>query len=149
MEKPDSRIRLCLDPKDLNKAVLRERYQIPKAEEILNRLSCKVLFSVLDMKDGFWQLELNDKSSYLTTFNTPFGRFRFRRLPYGICSAPEIFQKHCKELFADIVGCEIYFDDLIISGINEADYNKVLSLASKRAKNNNIKFNSNKFQFKE
>lgn len=90
VENPDSSLRLCLDPKDLYKAVLRKNYQIPKAEEILNRLSGKQV--VFDMKDGLWQLELDEQSSYLATVNSLFERLFFHKLPCCIYSAPDIFQ---------------------------------------------------------
>ena len=71
---------------------------------------CRV-FSTLDATSGFLQLELDEASSYLTTFATPFGRYRFLRLPYGISSAPEVFHRTVNELFFDIEGVETYVDD--------------------------------------
>ena len=65
VEKKNDSLHLCLDPKDLNKAVKREHYRIPKAEDMASRLSGKCVFSILDEKDGFWQIKLDDESSLL------------------------------------------------------------------------------------
>ena len=70
-----SKLRLCIDPKDLNKALKRSHYPIPTIEEILPELAKAKVFSVADAKNGFWQVKLDEASSYLTTFWTPFGRY--------------------------------------------------------------------------
>ena len=93
VEKKDGSIRLCLDTKELNKAIMREHYSVPTFDDVLPQLSGKKFFSIIDMKDGFWHVELDEGSSKLVTFNTPFGRYSFTRLPFGISSAPEVFQK--------------------------------------------------------
>ena len=89
--KKDGKLRICLDPKDLNLAIQREHYPLPTIEEIATRLHGAKLFSVLDVQHGFWHVPLDEPSSFLTTFNTPFGRYRWKRMPFGICSAPEVF----------------------------------------------------------
>ena len=93
-EEVDGTLRVCLDPHDLNRAIKREHFRIATAGEVSRKLSGKKVFSILDEKDGFWHIELDEPSSYeLCTFNSPFGRYRFLRMPFGISSAPEVFQK--------------------------------------------------------
>ena len=87
------KLRLCIDPKDLNKALKRSHYPIPTIEEILPELSKAKVFSVADAKNGFWQVKLDQKSSFLTTFWTPFGRYRWLRMPFGISPASEEYQR--------------------------------------------------------
>ena len=91
--KHDGKMRICLDPKELNEVIQREHYQLPTVEEVATRLQGARLFSVLDERNGFWHIKLEEESSYLTTFNTPFGRYRWKRMPFGISSAPEVFQR--------------------------------------------------------
>jgi len=67
--------RVCLDPSDLNKAILRQQYSIPTAAEVLCKLAGEKIFTVLDEKDGFWRIKLEDESSLLCTFNTPWGKY--------------------------------------------------------------------------
>ena len=93
VEKRDGSLRLCLDPRDSKKAIPREHHRIPTAEDMASRLTGKKVYSIVDEKDGFWQVPLDDESSYLCTFSTPYGRYRFKRMPFGIKSASEVFQK--------------------------------------------------------
>ena len=118
---------MCLDPRDLNKAIRREQYRIPTAEDIASRLSGKKLFSIVDEKDGFWQVNLDEESSDLCTFNTPFGRYKFLRMPFGIKSAPEVFQKKNEALFGDIDGVEVIYDDIIVAAENEEQHDKIMT----------------------
>ena len=83
-----SKIRICLDPKDLNQAVQRPKFQMPTLEELLPELSKARIFSSFDAKDGFYQISLDEESSKLTTFWTPLGRYRYLRMPFGISLAP-------------------------------------------------------------
>lgn len=119
-----------------------------EADEIASKLTNKAVFTVLDMKDGYFQVKIDNQSSDYCTFGTPFGRYQFCRLPFGLSSAPEVFQRKNFELFGDIDGVEIYFDDLIISGETEADHDKNLKCVLDRAVKYNIKFNQDKIQFK-
>ena len=75
-----------------NVAIKQEHFPMPTVEEIATRLNGAKLFSVFDASNGFWQVELDEESSMLTTFNTPFGRYRWKRMPFGINSAPEVWQ---------------------------------------------------------
>ena len=77
VEKPDRSLRICLDPRDLNKAIKREHYQLPKFDEIASRLTGATRFTKLDANKGYWQIPLDEQSSKLTTRNTPYGRCSF------------------------------------------------------------------------
>jgi len=91
--KPNGTVRICVDLTKLNKAVCRERHMLPSVEKTLAQLGDAKLFSKLYANSGFWQVKLDKTSSLLTTFITQFGRYCFNRLPFGITSAPEYFQK--------------------------------------------------------
>ena len=78
--KPDGTLCICLDPRDLNKAIIREHYKAPTLEEISHKLAGAKVFSKLNAKDGFWSVHLDNASSHLTTFNTHKGRYRFLRM---------------------------------------------------------------------
>lgn len=80
IEKKDGSLRICLDPKDLNKVLIREHHLIPTLEEIVTKMSNKSVFSVLDLSDGFYNISLSETSSDLCTFNSPFGCYKFKRL---------------------------------------------------------------------
>lgn len=148
VEKPNGSLRICIDPKHLNCQILREHYKIPTSDEIMSRLSNKKVFTVVDMREGFWQIRLDKNSSDLCCFNTPFGRYKFNRLPFGVSVAPEVFQKTVSKIFGVLDNVETYFDDLIIAGENEQIHDEALNNVMKLAKQYNIKFNSDKLQYK-
>ena len=87
--KKNGNVRVCIDFSELNKSIRRERFQIPVAEEIFSMMQGARFFTILDAESGFWQIPLSDESSILTTFITPFGCFRCKRLPFGIFSGPD------------------------------------------------------------
>lgn len=149
VEKPDGKLRICLDPKPLNACIKREHFLIPTIDDVTSRLSGKRIFTVLDLSNGFWHMELDNKSAELTTFMTPFGRYKFNRLPFGVNCAPEIFQKKMVQTFGDIPNLIIYFDDIAIAAENEEEHDKTLSGVMERARENNVKFNSKKIQYKQ
>ena len=91
-KKDKKKLRVCLDPTDLNKAVLKQHYSIPTTDDVLCKLAGKKIFTVLDEKDGYWQVKLDKGSSLLCTFNTQWGGYRLKCLPFGIKSASEVFQ---------------------------------------------------------
>ena len=82
-------------------------------DEVASRLQGAHTFSILDAKSGFWQLKLDEESSPLCTFNTPIGRYRFTRLPFGVKCAPEIFQRTMAQMVEDLDGVEVIMDDVI------------------------------------
>lgn len=116
--KKDGKIRVCLYPIQLNKAIQREHYQLPTRDEIHAKFKAAHYFSKLDACTGFWQMKLYQNSSKLTCFNTPFGRYRFLRLPFGITSAPEIYHRTIHMIYEHIPGCTTMMDDIIVMGFN-------------------------------
>lgn len=84
------------------------------------------VFSKIHAKSSFWQLKLTQESSKLCTFNTPFGRYRFKRLPLGIVSASEVFQKAVSEMIEDIEGAVSIIDDILIWGMDMNEHNERL-----------------------
>ena len=121
-EKENGRLRLCLDPKDLNKAIKREHHPILTLEEITPNLTGAKLFSTLDARNGYWNIKLDEESSYLTTFNTPFGRFRFLRMPFGLRMSQDIFQFKIDETYRNCHGAIGIADDITVYGKNEKEH---------------------------
>ena len=125
--KKNGKLRLCLDPKDLNQAILREHYPLPTIEEVATRLHGARVFTVLDVSQGFWHIELDEESSFLTTFYTPFGRYRWKRMPFGISSAPEVFQRRMHELIEGLQGIEVVADDFLVVGCGGSEKEAILN----------------------
>ena len=106
-------MRLCLDPTDSNKAIKREHYHSPSIDEIASMLSGKIVFSIVDLKNGYWAVPLDEESLYLTTFNLPFSRCRFHRLAFGLKSAAEVFHGAMERVFGDIPNYYVFYNDII------------------------------------
>ena len=85
-EKPNGKLRVCLDPKDLNKAILRQHHHLPTAEELFSEMTGAKFFTKLDASNGYWQIRVDEESSNLLAFSTPIGRFKFTRFPFGFSS---------------------------------------------------------------
>ena len=148
-------IRICLDPKDLNKYIKREHYPLPIIEEITPRLTNTKYVTVLDVRKSFWHIELEEESKKLTTFNTPYGRYCWTRLPFGICSATEVFQRKMVELIEGLNGTEVIADAFLIlgRGNNEVeasrDNDRNLNAFLEVCRKNNIKLNGEKIKWKQ
>lgn len=148
VEKVDKNLRICLDPQELNNVLIRNYHLIPTLEEIIAKLCNKSVFSVLDLSDGFYNIRLAENSTDLCGFSTPFGCYKFLRLPFGLSIAPEIFQKYSEKTFGDIPGVVIYCDDLLICASSDEEHDKILTQVFERAKKCNVRFNKKKFQYK-
>lgn len=148
IEKTNKSLRLCLDPQDLNKAIQRDYYQIPTLDEISAKLAGQSFFTVLDLKDGYYQIQLDEESSKLCTFSTVFGCYKFNRLPFGISNAPEHFQNVIEKAFGDIPNVIVYFDDILIATKDEKQHDQILKQVMDRSKLLNVKFNNQKLQYK-
>lgn len=114
LKKPNGKLRTCLDPRDLNKAIRCEHFKLPTREKIMAQFAGPKWVSKLDTSSGFWQMKLDEESSKLCTFNTKEGRFRFLHLPYGVLSAAEVYHKTIHVIYEHIPGVETMMDDIIV-----------------------------------
>jgi hypothetical protein len=148
VEKPDGSLRLCMDPHELNKVLEKPSFIVPTLEEVKNQLNEKKYYSVFDLKDGYYQVGLDEESRNLCKINTPFGCFKFNRLPFGLNIAPEYFQMINTRNFKNIPNTIIYFDDILIATKTEEEHDQIVQQVIERAKEMNIKFNKKKLQYK-
>ncbi|UYV68177.1 K02A2.6-like, partial [Cordylochernes scorpioides] len=152
--KSTKKLRICIDPQELNVALKRAEYPIPTIEEIIPNLQNAKIFTVVDTKDGFWNVKLSDESSNLTTFWTPFGRYKFLRMPFGLKTASEEYQRRLYEIFQGLEGIEIIADDILILGKGDSyeealkDHDRNLENLFKTARQANSKFNINKVKLR-
>lgn len=147
--KKNGDVRICIDLKRLNEAVKREYYMLPNLDDISPKLSEATIFSKLDAASGFHQLKLHEDSQKLTTFITPFGRYCYTRVPFGISSAPEIFQRRMGEVLSGLEGVESIIDDVIIYGSSRNEHDRRLKAALDRIRDAGIKLNPNKCEYRK
>ncbi|CAB4000900.1 Uncharacterized protein K02A2.6, partial [Paramuricea clavata] len=141
------KLRLCVDIRQANTAILRERHPQPTIEDLLNDLNEARYFSKLDLTAAYHQLELDKQSRYITTFTTQKGLFQFKRLNFGTNSASEIFQNTIQNVFNGIYGCRNISDDLIIFGKTPSEHDEALRKVLQVAKERNLRFGFEKCEF--
>ena len=139
-----------LDPKDLNAAVKREHHVTPTLEEILPKLAGAKVFSIVNAKCGYWNVVLDDESAYLTTFNSSFGRYRFKRMPFGLKMSQDIsVQTKIDQTFQGCEGAAGISDDFVVfrRTTKERDHNMHGML--KRRMKKGLKLNPDNFFVKQ
>ncbi|XP_064400577.1 uncharacterized protein K02A2.6-like [Halichondria panicea] len=123
VNKDDGRVRLCGDYKvTLNRSCKVDKYPLPRIEDLFASLSGRKKFTKLDLKHAYQQIELDEESKPLTTINTHKGLFQYDCLPFGVSSAPSIFQRVMENLLQGIPGVCIYIDDILITGHTEEEH---------------------------
>ena len=140
VRKSNGGTRLCLDMRQVNQAIIRERHVIPKIEDILTELHGAKYFTKIDMREGYHQILLDESSRHLTTFATHEGLFRYKRLIYGISTGFECFQKQVEMA---ITGCKAknISDDVLIWGSSLEDLNQNFAQVLERLKQRGLKLN--------
>ena len=148
--KPNGNLRLCLDPKPLNKALKRCHFPMPVIEDILSELGKAKIFTKVDC-----QIKLTEESSLLTTFAIPFGRYKWNRMPFGISPASEIFQLRLHEAVEGLDGVYAIADDILVTGTGDtmkgaiADHDLKIKTLLRRCQERNIKLNKQNVAFKQ
>lgn len=123
--KKDGTHRLCIDFRLLNAIVNKDRHPIPIIEEQIDKLQNAKIFSILDLKNGFFHVNVSESSRKYLSFVTPTGQYEFLKTPFGFCNSPPVFQRFINHIFRELVNQKIvvvYFDDVIIlaDNLNEA-----------------------------
>ncbi|XP_043203586.1 uncharacterized protein K02A2.6-like [Amphibalanus amphitrite] len=122
-------------------------FPIPTLEHLTSKLGGATLFSKLDASSGFYQIPLDEASSKMTTFITPFGRKRFLRLPMGISLAPECFQRKMQEMLDGLPGVIVYMDDTLVFG-DASNHDARLEAVIRRIHESGLKLNKTKCEFR-
>ena len=146
--KPDGGIRICGDYKvTVNQASKLDNYPIPKTEDVLAELGGGQYFSKIDLTQAYTQLELEEDSKQYTTINTHQGLYKFNRLPYGISSAPGIYQRTMENLLRGISNVYVRIDDILIAGSSKEDHHQKLKEVLSRLKTAGAKLKLKKCVF--
>ncbi|GFR84159.1 Pol polyprotein [Elysia marginata] len=140
---------ICTDLKNLNKYLKRERFMLPTAEDLIHKLTGSTIFSKLDLSSGFSQIPLDPDTAKLTTFITPCGRFSYKRLPFGISSVPEIFQRTMTDILKHGNNTLCYMDDILIHSKNSKEHEKNIEETLKKLKAAGVRLNDSKCLYRQ
>ncbi|XP_062557899.1 uncharacterized protein K02A2.6-like [Armigeres subalbatus] len=146
--KDNGDLRLCVDMRRANAAILRERHIMPTIEDFLPRFTSAKYFSRLDIKEAFHQVELKEESRYITTFITHKGLFQYKRLMYGIVIAPELFQRIMEQILSRCENTVNFIDDILVFGSTENEHDMALKLVLSVLNEHGILLNQEKCLFK-
>ena len=125
-----------------------DTFPIPRVEELFNKLIGGEIYSKLDLSNTYQQLTLDEDSQKLTTVNTPKGLYKYTRLPYGVSSAPGIFQRTLKTLLQGIPKMAVYLDDILVAGATPVEHQNNLRQV-KETQNSGLRLKKNKCMFIE
>ena len=142
--KKNGGVRLCVDLREPNKGVVVDSFPLPHMEEMFTELRGATLFSTLDLQSAYHQVMLHEDSRNLTAFITQDGLFRFKRVPYGLASAPGCFQRMMSIILKGQAGVQCYLDDIIVSGTTAEDHDKNLKSVLQRIDKAGLKLNFEK-----
>ena len=138
------KLRICLDPRDLNEALERELYHTRSVDEITAKLQGMTVFTIVDFKKGYWMVVLHPDSRKLTCMALPFGRFQWTHLPMGTVVTQDIFQSKLDAIFVGMLA-----DDMIIAGKDEMEHDRNFLAFMEKCMENNLTLNAEKIQFKQ
>ena len=147
VEKPDYSLRICLDPRELNKAINTPDYKLLTTEEVIAKIGSAKRFTKLDASCAYWQIPLAYESSLLTTFSTPFGRYGYTRMPYGVTSASDVCQMYISQILNGINSVTNSQDDILILADNDKQLEERTIKAFDAIRANGMQLNTSKCRF--
>ena len=143
------KLQICLDPKPLNKAIMHEPCITRTPDDVYHKLANAKYITIIDFKKSFWQFLLDEESSYLTTFNTPFGCYHYLRMPFGTSVSGDCHQRGIDSIHRKLDNVIRIADDLHIWGNEEdgSDHDSAFQSINQTTYKNNLKLNIAKIQY--
>lgn len=150
VKKKNGQSRLCIDYRGLNKKTVRDNYPMPIAEDCLEYLSKKNMFTLLDLKSGFHQVKMAENSRRYTSFVTPCGQYEYLKMPFGLKNAPAVFQRFINNILKDFIikrEIVVYMDDILIASSSISEHEELLGRVLYRIATNGLELQLNKCLF--
>lgn len=147
--KKNNKLRICIDPTDVNRNIKRRHYPLPTLESITAKVHGCKFFTKLDCNKGFWQIKVSKETEKFLTFATPWGRYCCTRLPFGLSSAPEVYQEMMSTLLDGIENVDCSMDDVLIYHKSETQLGEITTRVLNRIRNAGLVLNKDKCQFNQ
>lgn len=147
--KGNGNVRLVVDLRGPNKCIIREPHRMPTFESITTKLHDARIFSTIDLTNAFNHVVLDENSRHLTNFYSGERFYRFTRLPFGLCNAPDVFQCALEQILKDCRNVVIYLDDILVYGSSQSDHDDSLKSVLDKLKEHNVELNDDKCKFSQ
>lgn len=150
VKKKNGETRMCIDYRTLNKLTVRDNYPLPLIDDCVDYMEGKKYFSLLDLKSGFHQVKVSEKSQKFTSFVTPHGQYEYRRMPFGLKNAPAVFQRFVNHIFRDFLEkgeIIIYMDDILLASKDLDEHKDLLKRVLRRLAHRGLLLNLKKCSF--
>lgn len=147
VRKPDGSIRFCTDYRALNKVTPQDPFPLPRIDDVFDRLTGSVFFTTIDLKSGYWQIELDEETIPKTAFSTPDGHYEYLRMPFGIRNAPAEFSRIMQQVLGHLPFVQIYLDDITIHSKTFEEHLDHLTKVFKCLQEADLKVNYKKCNF--
>ena len=140
VKKPDGGLRLCVDYRKLNAITVKNRYPLPRIDEMFDRLSGAKIFSKLDLRDAYHRIRIRRGDEWKTAFRTRYGQFEYLVMPFGLCNAPATFQAYINSAMRGILDdyVVVYLDDILIFSQNETEHEQHVREVLRRLQQHNL-----------
>ncbi|GBM48169.1 Retrovirus-related Pol polyprotein from transposon 17.6 [Araneus ventricosus] len=148
-KKKDGSTRFCVDYRKLNKITKKDSYPLTRIDDTLGALNGSQWFTTLDLKSGYWQVEIRPEHREKTAFTTGQGLWQFKVMPFGLCNAPGTFERVMETVLRILSSeaCLVYLDDIIIVGRTFEEHLNKLRKVFQRLQKGNVKLNPKKCRF--
>jgi len=149
VKKKGGGLRMCIDYRALNSQTIKNRYALPRIDELLDRLHGARKFSKIDLTSGYWQIAIAPEDRHKTAFRTRYGHYQFNVMPFGLTNAPATFQSLMNDIFRDILDIcvVIYLDDILVYSKTEEEHEKHLRIVLQRLTEHQLYANPAKCSF--
>jgi hypothetical protein len=147
--KKDGSLRMCVDYRALNRITKKDTYPIPRVDDNLDMLGGSSFFSTIDLESGFHQIQMDENSIEKTAFNTRYGKFEYKVMPFGLCNAPSTFQRVMNLVLGEFIDdfCVIYIDDILVYSSSKEEHEKHLQKVFQKLEYYGLIINLKKSQF--
>ncbi|GFV19659.1 transposon Tf2-6 polyprotein [Trichonephila clavipes] len=149
-KKKDGSSRMCIDYRKLNQKLVKDKFPLPIIEDVLDTLQEAKVYSPLDLRNGFFHVDVDEDCRKYTSFIVPDGQFEFNKVPFGLSTSPGVFQRYVSSIFIDLTRKGIvisYLDDLVIPAKNEQEGLEKLKIIFEVAKKYGLEIKFKKCQF--
>jgi len=147
VKKKDGTMRMCIDYRALNKITKKDRFPLPRIDDLLDSLHGACVFSKIDLKSAYYQIRIKEDDIHKTAFRTTSGHFEFLVMPFGLCNAPATFQREMNTLFGHLPFVKVYLDDILIHSRTSAEHHHHLAQVLEILRRNKFQASLKKCQF--